>query len=159
MHVLAVASLLSIQNPRQADQRVSQEKTLSLAARMLTQIYTRKTFLYQTTSKHLFVLDWFVCQNFIRPLSKHLFVLDWLWDRGGIDLISCTHRCLNHQFNNGVFCLFLKIIWNVGLLPILGFIYIESYTFTLSSTTLFQPSVTSFSSDVLSESSKKSLTA
>ena len=44
MHVLAVASLLSIQNPRQADQRVSEEKTLSLAARMLTQIYTRKNF-------------------------------------------------------------------------------------------------------------------
>ena len=54
MQVLAVASLLSIQNPQQADQRVSQEKTLSLAARMLTQIYTRKTFLYQTTVKTFF---------------------------------------------------------------------------------------------------------
>ena len=156
MHVLAVASLLSIQNPRQADQRVSEEKTLSLAARMLTQIYTRKTFLYQTTSKHLFVLDWFVCQNFIRPRSKHLFVLDWLWDGDGVNLISCTH-----VFKTPIqqFCLFLKSIWNVRLLTILGFIYAESYFFSLSSNILLHPSVTSFSSDVLSESPKKSFTA
>ena len=82
MHVLAVASLLSIQNPRQADQRVSEEKTLSLAARMLTQIYTRKTFLYQTMVK-TFVCPGLICLSKLYQTTVKTFVCPGLIVRQG----------------------------------------------------------------------------